>query len=56
MTLTLIDKTAELAKIILELQYRDTKHKLLSDEFKHYKWDELCEYGIQLLNEVKEIK
>ena len=51
-----IDKTAKLATILLELQYRDTKHKLLSDELKHYKWDELCNYGIKLLTEIKEIK
>ena len=50
-----IDKTATLAKIILELQYRNAECLPLAEEFKVCSWEELCDHGIKLLSELKEI-
>ena len=51
-----IDKIETLEKILLELQYRNDKCLTLADEFKYHSWEELCDYGIKLLTEIREIR
>ena len=52
----IINKIETLEKIILELQYRNAEYLPLAAEFKYHSWEELCDYGIKLFTEIKEIK